>query len=592
MFQSISSLSFSGGIEEKIIAAAEAGFDGIEVFREDIIGLDGPVEDIAALAGKQGIEIVGLQSLRDFEAGPEAEQAWSLKRAERFLDLAVSIGAPMLVVCANTRSDSIDDPDRAAADLALLADMAQSRGLRIGYEALATSKWVRNAADAWAIVKKADRPNLGLVIGAVHCFVTGADLSFLDEINPAKIFLVHLADAPTTKIDKQLLTKSFRLFPGQGNLPISGFCSKLVERGYKGPFSMETFSDEIRALPPVAIAADGIRSFQLLDEAIRNGAPPSSVVREINFVEFTAKGDDAAELKRMLKAMGFTCTHKGKKNDVELFRQGDIRIVVNEAETGIAHSTYLLQGLSVNALALRVDDLTKIDQRMNLFQHGKVTTEAGANIFDLPCLRGPGGSVFYLLDLPLEETPNFNSIFKPVADAALTRDLLHIDHFAQAIQPSLFLSALLFYRASFGFKSEEQRDVLDPHGTVHSRTLSNDSGLVRMSINYSIGAGTTTRRFLAKHGAAPYHHFAFSCPDIFAYAETLDPDTVLQIPPHYYDDLLLRFDIEPETLNRLRKFNILYDRDANGYTGLGAANAPVRNLAQSHEYERNLMHLF
>jgi 4-hydroxyphenylpyruvate dioxygenase len=88
----------------------------------------------------------------------------------------------------------------------------------------------------------------------------------------------------------------------------------------------------------------------------------------------------------------------------------------------------------------------------------------------------------------------------------------------------------------------------------------------------------------------------------------------LQIPPHYYDDLLLRFDIEPETLNRLRKFNILYDRDASGeffqiylrqiegfffevvqrdgYTGLGAANAPVRNLAQSHEYERNLMHLF
>ena len=50
MLRAISSLSFSGPLEEKIIAAAEAGFAGIEVFREDIVGFDGAPEDVAAYA--------------------------------------------------------------------------------------------------------------------------------------------------------------------------------------------------------------------------------------------------------------------------------------------------------------------------------------------------------------------------------------------------------------------------------------------------------------------------------------------------------------------------------------------------------------
>lgn len=614
MFRSISSLSFSGQIEEKIIAAAKAGFAGIEVFREDVIGFDGPAEDLATLAAKQNIAIVSLQSLRDFEAVPKTEKAWSLKRAERFLNLAVRIGASMLIVCANTRPDTINDPDKAADDLATLADMAQSRGLRIGYEALATSAWIRTPADAWQLVEKANRPNLGLVIGAVHCFATDPDLSFLDKINPSQIFLVHLADAPTTKIDTQLLTNSFRLFPGQGVLPVSILCSKLVERGYTGPFSMETNSEQIRALSPETISADGIRSFQLLDEIIGVTATPDSAVREIDFIEITAKDDNADELKLMLKALGFTCTHRGLKNNVELFQQGDIRIVVNDATTGIAQSVYLLQGLSVSALALRIDDLSTIDQRMNLFQNEQTTTESGANVFDLPVIRGPGGSVFYLLESSLEKIPNFNEIFEPIADAIPSQGLLRIDHFAQAIQPGLFLSGLLFYRAAFGYISEEQHDVDDPHGTVHSRSLSNDNGLIRMSLNASFGAGTMTQRFLEKSGYAPYHHFAFSCFDIFAFAERLDSELILKIPHHYYDDLLLRFDISAALVSRLRKHNILYDRDATGeyfqiftceingfffeiiqrdeYTGLGAANAPIRNLAQSRDYEDNLKHLF
>ncbi len=597
MQRCISSLSFSDPLAEKIRAAAEAGFAGIEIFREDIVGFDGTPEDIAALARASGIAITSLQSLRDWEASPDARAHWCTVQAERFLDLAARLGAPLLVVCANTRDDAQANPDRATADLARLADMAAARGLRVGYEALATSTHVKTYAQAWEIVQRAARPNLGLVVNAIHTFAAEASLAALADLDMARAFLVHLADAPTTRIDPRLMTESFRLLPGQGNLPVAELYAGLMSRGYAGPMSMEIFNDQLRALEPALIAHDAMRSFDLLDDRLAADGATHSVVEDVGFIELACQGNDAEDLAAMLVAMGFQKTHAGKA--IAAYAQGGVTLLLNSAATGLAHSLYLMQGLLVASLGLRVSDLAPLAR---LAEPG---ADAGGH--DLPLIRGPGGSAFYLLDRPLADTAFFRSKLPPVKGAAAGSGLTHIDHFAQALVPNLFLSALLFYRATFDFRSESQRDVLDPHGTVHSRVVANDSGAVRLSLNSSLSSGTSTTRFLEKAGYAAWHHFAFATADIFAYAATLPGEYVLRIPPNYYDDLNLRFDLPADLVARMRALNILFDRDAqgeyfqlytrainglffevvqrNGYAGLGAPNAGVRMLAQGREYE-------
>jgi 4-hydroxyphenylpyruvate dioxygenase len=597
MQRCISSLSFSDPLGEKIRAAAEAGFHGIEIFREDIIGFDGTPDEIGALARASGIAITSLQSLRDWEASPADRADWCTKQAERFIDLAARLGAPLLVVCANTRADTLPDPARAAADLARLADMAAARGLKIGYEALASSTQVRTYAQAWDIVQRAARPNLGLVINAIHTFAADAGLAALAEVDMSRVFLVHLADAPTTRIDPRLMTESFRLLPGQGNLPVAELYAGLITRGYAGPMSMEIFNDQLRALEPALIARDAMRSFDLLDDRLAAEGGAHSAVERVAFIEFACRGQDAADLAALLGAMGFAKSHS--KGGLTAYSQGDITLVLNSAENGLAHSVYLMQGLSVAAIGLAISDTAPLAR---LAESG-----AAAEGHDLPLIRGPGGSAFYLLDRPLAETGFFRRELPPMAKTAAVGSLTHIDHFAQALVPNLFLSALLFYRAIFDFRSESQRDVLDPHGTVHSRVVANDTGTVRLSLNSSLSAGTSTQRFLEKAGYAAWHHFAFATPDVFAYAATLPGEYVLKMPPNYYDDLYLRFDLPADLVERMRALNILYDRDGageyfqlytrslnglffevvqrNGYSGLGAPNAGVRMLAQSREYE-------
>jgi 4-hydroxyphenylpyruvate dioxygenase len=48
MMRGISSLSFSGSLRNKIEAAARSGFDGIEIFREDLVYWDGAPPEVPA----------------------------------------------------------------------------------------------------------------------------------------------------------------------------------------------------------------------------------------------------------------------------------------------------------------------------------------------------------------------------------------------------------------------------------------------------------------------------------------------------------------------------------------------------------------
>jgi 4-hydroxyphenylpyruvate dioxygenase len=309
--------------------------------------------------------------------------------------------------------------------------------------------------------------------------------------------------------------------------------------------------------------------------------------------------------------MGFVETHRHRSKNVSLYRQGGIDLVLNADNAGPAHSFYLMHGLSVCGIGFRIDNLPAMIGRFREYLGGEVVHLANPGELDIPGVHGLGGSMIFCLD-GRPGAPAFHEVdFEEVAGHAPTRGkgLLAIDHYSQAVMPTDFLTSLLFYRAMFGFSSDEQVDIIDPHGTVRSRALSNANRRICMSLNSSIGPSTMTQRYMSENVHATYQHFAFRCDDILAYAATLDPELVLSIPANYYDDLLLRFDLDPGLIEAMRARNILFDQDAagnryfqlytreinglflevvqrEGYTTFGAANAPVRIAAQARDFEQ------
>lgn len=598
----ISSLSLSDHLYDKIQAAARAGFDGIEIFREDMLGFNGTAAEVAELARNEGIAIATLQSLRDVEGLTGDARVRAFRRAARFMDFATELGAPTLIVSANCATDTDPDPGRAAADLAELADLAASRGLRLGFEPLAISRHTRTPLQGWELVKAADRPNLGLVIGSIHHFASGEGNAALQRIDPARIHLVRLADAMVRRIDVDMLRQANRILPGQGVLPLSEFMRDLKAAGYAGPFSIEVFDAAERGLPPAMQANDAMRALMLIEAQAEGRGVDARLVGPPSFLHLRAADPSAATAASVLSAFGFVETGRSGDSQHRFFTQGSLSVVLSPPDDGSGR----LQVTGVGLISPDPEGLRRAADPQGC--HSQPAGSANwDNPFGLTRLNGPSIHL-YFDQQPLTRSCFVADLIPTGAVPTVPAQVTYIDHIGQAFHRRGLLSGLLYYRAALGFTLIERRDVLDPHGAVHSYALRSGKDGFALTLNAAEGDSTMTGRFLGKGGATPVHHVAFGCDGLLALGARIDPALVLRPPANYYTDLMLRFDLAPDMIEQLEAGSFFYDEEPGGsylqlytrvidgvffelverrgsYTGFGAANAAARIRAQSEDYE-------
>ncbi|MFL5844702.1 MAG: sugar phosphate isomerase/epimerase family protein, partial [Solirubrobacteraceae bacterium] len=93
MRHAIATVCLSGTLDEKLAAAARAGFDGVELFENDLVGSPWSPAEVRDRTAELGLELMLYQPFRDFEAVPEGVLASNLRRAERKFDVMEQLGA-------------------------------------------------------------------------------------------------------------------------------------------------------------------------------------------------------------------------------------------------------------------------------------------------------------------------------------------------------------------------------------------------------------------------------------------------------------------------------------------------------------------
>lgn len=238
MKTSIATVSVPGDFREKISAVSKAGFNAVELFEPDLTAFAGTAREAAALIRDHGLEIAILQPFRDFEGriGPGA-----FEEAERKFDLMAELGTDLMLVCSAVAEESVGEVERIAEDFWRLGDMAATRSLRVGYEALAWGRHIRDVAQAWDIVDRCDHPNVGIILDSFHTLVRKNDPEFIREIPGSKIFFLQIADAPDIEMDVLQLSRHYRTLPGKGDLDVEAVIRAVLATGYNGPLSLEIF---------------------------------------------------------------------------------------------------------------------------------------------------------------------------------------------------------------------------------------------------------------------------------------------------------------------------------------------------------------
>lgn len=609
----IATVCLSGTLPEKLEAAAAAGFDGIEIFENDLLNYDGSPASVRRMAADLGLAIMLYQPFRDFEAMPRDQLARNLARAERKFDVMAELGVENVLVCSNVQDIAIDDPALAAADLRQMAEAAGQRGLRVGYEALAWARHTRTWRQAWQIVKQADHPALGLILDSFHTLSLGDTLNGIGDVPAEKLFFVQFADAPKLTMDVLSWSRHHRNFPGQGDLPVVDFARDLLAAGYAGPLSLEVFNDEFRSAPARLTAQDGIRSLIWLESEAGGAALPAPARLEgVDFLEFAVDAAAGQELQTRLRALGFAYAGHHRSKAVDLYRQGHVNVILNMEQDSAASEHFQLHGPSVCAIGLKVDDAARAMERARALHCHEWRGPVGPRERTIPALRAPDGMLFYLIDDRDADRSIYESDFvlHPNAIAGTDSDatgLTSVDHIAQALPVHRLDSFVLFYRTIFGMGGGTVQEIPDPYGLVKSRAVVSADQRVRITLNVSESGRTATGRFITAYAGSGIQHVAFRTGRLFETVESIDRDAahMLHVPDNYYDDVAARLGLDETLVTRLRRDGLLYDRDAqgdflhaytapfrerfffelvqrNGYTGYGgAANAAVRMAVQA-----------
>jgi 4-hydroxyphenylpyruvate dioxygenase len=590
----IATVCLSGTLEEKLAAAARAGFDGVEIFENDLIGSPLSPAEVREQAGALGLAIDLYQPFRDFEAVAPEQLERNLRRAEAKFDVMEQLGVDLMLVCSNVSASAIDDDALAAEQLRRLAERAAARGMRVAYEALAWGRHVDEYDHAWRLVEAADHPALGICLDSFHILSRGTSLDTIAEIPAGKLLFLQLADAPHLVMDVLQWSRHYRCFPGQGGFDLAGFTRRVLDAGYAGPLSLEVFNDVFRQADPERMAVDAMRSLLTLEEALGGTRVPEAVpLRGYAFAELAVEPGSVGETQALLHALGFTQAAQHRTKPVALWRQGGARILLN-AGVPSAHG--------VAAIAVESVDPGRSARRAEALLAPVLDRRRGPAEADLPAVAAPDGtSIFFCRTDERGPVTSWLRDFDALAPTGspASAGIERIDHVALAQPSDYFDEAVLFYRSVLGLEPRESLELAAPDGLIRSRAVGNADGSVRLALNVPLLAGDPPH-------PAGLQHVALACTDALAAARRLLERGVapLAIPANYYDDLAARTELDPSLIDEMRELGVLYDGGAGGellhfytpvvggrlffevverrggYAGYGAANSPVRMAAQ------------
>jgi sugar phosphate isomerase/epimerase len=274
------SITLAGALEAKLKAVRDGGFEQIMLQARDIVGHPGGEAVAVAAVRSSGLRVTGFQVLRDFEGLSGHLHEYKVDIAKAMLEMCHQLGSSVLLACSSTSAHATGEREALVRDLQKLAMLAVPYGIRIAYEALSWGKFVNELPQAWEIVAEADRANLGVGIDSFHILAAETGLDALDEVDPAKIFLVQLADfmwQEAHSFEERIDTaRHFRVFPGEGvhSSQVAELVRRLDGTGYRGDYSFEVFNDDYVQMPLPVVAARARRSAAWLSRQVPRRSLP------------------------------------------------------------------------------------------------------------------------------------------------------------------------------------------------------------------------------------------------------------------------------------------------------------------------------
>ncbi|MBW8351690.1 sugar phosphate isomerase/epimerase [Bacillus sp. IITD106] len=252
---------FKLNVIQQIEIAAKAGFEGIELWMQDLeayIAGGGTVQAINSALKQANLEFINAIAFFKWADQDEEIRKAAFTQAEKEMRLLESLGCKYIAAppFGDVEGTNLDEMESYFEHLVHI-------GRQIGVEPIlefwGKSKKLSTLDEARYILEKSNVSNGKMLLDPFHMYVGGSDFAGLKNLKGEQIGVFHVNDYPSYPKVKGL-TDQDRVFPGEGVCPTSEIAEKLYEIHYDGYLSLELFKEDFKGRTAAEVADYGLRS--------------------------------------------------------------------------------------------------------------------------------------------------------------------------------------------------------------------------------------------------------------------------------------------------------------------------------------------
>ena len=251
-------LPFHLDVKQQARIAAEAGFEGIELWVQDLhayLEHGGTVQELRSYLVDTGLALPNAIAFFSWAATDPALREQGFAQAERDMHLLAELGC--VAVAAPPYGDVAGiSLEAMAGQFARLTDLARRIGVEPYLEFWGRAAKLSRLSEAVFVVMESGVPDAKILVDPFHMYTGRSELNSLRYVNGANIGIVHVNDYPAAPPREQI-TDGDRVFPGAGIAPTQELATLLVRSGYHGYLSLEVFIASYGEEDALAVATRG-----------------------------------------------------------------------------------------------------------------------------------------------------------------------------------------------------------------------------------------------------------------------------------------------------------------------------------------------
>jgi len=257
----------SQGLLENIEIASKAGYDGIELWVEDVRNYKAKgnsLSDLKKYITDYGIRVENAIGFASCFVNDNEQRKAAMISMQSDMELMAEIGCTRIAAPpAGLKKEAMPDLNTYGERYRQVIDLGRKTGVMPQLEFWGASETLCQFGQALMVASSANDAEVRILADAYHMFRGNSGFEGLKMVSGNLIEIFHVNDYPGS-IEREKLTDADRVFPGDGIAPLKQIFSDLKKMGGTKVLSLELFNTAYWKLDPFEVASEGLKKMKAL----------------------------------------------------------------------------------------------------------------------------------------------------------------------------------------------------------------------------------------------------------------------------------------------------------------------------------------